>query len=372
MGRFREALEKEGDRFVLPPGGLERFHRRHSRRERNRRIGAGVLALLLGVGGTLFIARAFRGIPPGPRPAGQPRITGTFSVESRPHGIAAGEGALWVVSLVDRSVTRLDPSTGNVVARIETPADIGPPVDVTLSGDSVWVKTGFVDRSSAGVPAVNTPAVLQLDPTSNRIVARIVLEHDAHPGIAVGGGSLWSGSSGSGTVSRYDLSQGDVISSVQGPAPLVALAFGEDAVWSLGGGRGDIDPPIPGTLARIAPDTGSVTASSEIGVRPRDLAVAQGAVWVVSAGERAVFRVDPATVQATDRIPVPGVPTQIAVGPAEVWVLDIADGILFRIDTKGRRITRSINVGSDPVAVAAGAGSVFVARDDGKILRIEV
>jgi YVTN family beta-propeller protein len=51
-------------------------------------------------------------------------------------GIAFGASSVWVVSALDNSVSRIDPRTNAVVARIrvaETPRDIA------VGGGSVWV-----------------------------------------------------------------------------------------------------------------------------------------------------------------------------------------------------------------------------------------
>lgn len=372
MSEFRELLEREGERFELPPRGLERMRRRHLRRQRTRRVATSMLALALALVGTLLAVRAFRGVPPPPRPADEPLIVDTWSVGTRPLALAASEGAVWVVTASDRALLRLDPSTGEVVDRIPITEDVGPPIDVTVSGGSVWVKTRFVDpRLPDEAPAVNVPAVVRVDVATNRVRSTIILEHDTLPDVAVRRGGLWNANSATGVVSRRDLRGGRVTLRSQGPVPAAALVFGEGAVWSLGRGRADVVPPIPGTIARIDPRTASVTSSTEVGLNPRDLAVGEGAVWAVSAADRTVSRIDAATVSVTDVIRVPGGPTQIAAGPSGVWALDASGDTLFRIDPAKKRLADSISVGPDPVALASVRGGVLVAQADGTILHIE-
>lgn len=367
MSEFRELLDREGDRFDLPPGGLERLQRRHRRRQRKRQIGAGVLALALAFGATVLVVTAFQGGPPAPRPAERPRVVHTLAISVRPVEVASGEGAVWVVSAADRALVRLDPRTGVVVDEIAVPEEVGPPIGVMVANGSVWVQTGIAERRSGIV----VPAVVRVDAATNQILSILSLDHGSHTGIAVGGRALWSASSDTGVVAKRDLARGRVTATTQGPVPPVALAFGQEAVWSLGGGRSHVEPPIPGTIARIDPTSASVTSSSQVGVSPRDLAVGAGAVWVVDPGERALLRIDAATASVTDRIQLPGRPTQVTVGPTGVWALDPEGGVLFRIDPDDVSVTGSVQVGPDPVAMSTDQESVWVARSDGTILRIE-
>jgi streptogramin lyase len=365
MSELRETLEREGERFVLSPGGLERLHRRRRRRLRTRRLGAGVLALTLAAGGTLFAVRAFQRVRIALRPADEPRVVETATIGVRPTAMAVTQGGVWVVSSQDRTLRRLHPLSGEVVDEIPLPDGLGPPGSVAAWRGSIWVQTGF----ASGPPEV-TPAVVRVDPTS-RALTTFPLDRGEHVGVTLGAGALWSANSETGVVSRRDLSTGEVTATAQGPIPPEALAFGEEAVWSLGRGRADVAPPLPGTIARIEARTASATLSTQVGVSPTDLAVREGAVWVVNPASRSVLRIDTETVTITEEIPMPGVPSQISAGRSGVWVLDANSGILFRIDPDRTRITGSVQVGPGAFAVAAGRDGVWAARSDGTILRLE-
>src|SRR5918996_1679217 len=325
MSDLRETLERESERFVFLPRGLERLHRRRRRRQRNRRLGVGVLTLTLAAGGTLFAVRAFQRVRPAPRPAAQPRVVEIASIGVRPAAMAVTQEGVWVVSSQDRTVRRLHPVSGEVVDEIPLPDGLGPPGGVAAWRGSIWIQTGF----ASGPPEVS-PAVVRIDPT--------------------------------GPVrTTFPLDRGEN----------VGVTFGEGAVWSLGRGREEAAPPLSGTIARIEARTASATLSTQVGVSPTDLAVREGAVWVVHAASRSVVRIDTETVTITDEIPVPGVPSQITAGGTGVWVLDTGSGILFRIDPGRTRITGSVKVGPGAVAVAADRDGVWAARSDGTILRLQ-
>ena len=90
MGDVKRALEREGERFGLAPGGLERLFDRRSRKQRNRRIRAAVGAFVIATAGMGFAVLGLRGLGDQTRPADLPtpgparelylRIAGTYTV----------------------------------------------------------------------------------------------------------------------------------------------------------------------------------------------------------------------------------------------------------------------------------------------------
>jgi YVTN family beta-propeller protein len=144
-----------------------------------------------------------------------------------PQGATAGAGAVWVADATTNEVSRIDPATNSVTARIPNPghqacgsmaADdtsvwltegcdspglwrIDPAsnsvtatlrlpgigIDVRSAFGSVWVSTGF---SSGWLNAKNS--LTRIDPQTNRVVGRTPVPI---PGpLAVGDGVLWMGS----------------------------------------------------------------------------------------------------------------------------------------------------------------------------------
>ncbi|MGH2636932.1 MAG: hypothetical protein ACRDHU_12415 [Actinomycetota bacterium] len=61
MSDLRSRLERLGDQLTPPPDAFERLERTRRRRERNRRITAGAVALLVALGGSVAAFTAFRG-----------------------------------------------------------------------------------------------------------------------------------------------------------------------------------------------------------------------------------------------------------------------------------------------------------------------
>lgn len=99
----------------------------------------------------------------------------TIPVSGGPLGIAAGAGAVWVVTFWPRELVRIDPETRRVLRRIR----VGDgPFAVAVGGGAVWV----TNRDSR--------TISRIDPSTNKVVATIRLEAPPH-GIEFAHGRLW-------------------------------------------------------------------------------------------------------------------------------------------------------------------------------------
>ncbi len=66
-----------------------------------------------------------------------------------PEDVAVGEGAVWVTNRFDGTISRIDPSTGEVVETIAVGLD---PRGIAIGFDSVWVGAGRVEHGRADRP----------------------------------------------------------------------------------------------------------------------------------------------------------------------------------------------------------------------------
>jgi YVTN family beta-propeller protein len=103
-------------------------------------------------------------------------------------------------------------------------------------------------------------------------------------------------------------------------------------------GNGDAGSATEPTLAvevdsvqRIDPRTNRLVATIQPGANPADVAVGEGAVWVVNASDRTVSRIDPET-NSVRTAPAGGDPHGVATGEGAVWVFSPRDQALARID----------------------------------------
>ena len=131
------------------PGGLEKSLRRARQREQNRRLGAGVLSLLLTTTLAIGVWSAFGRQQPKPVERSSP----TPNVDAaQPHLFLAGNGEMWIVDVSSGSVRHFE------VPEL-TPGD--PPDSIVARGDKLvlWGYTTFVMDKTGKLP----PRVLVKD-----------------------------------------------------------------------------------------------------------------------------------------------------------------------------------------------------------------
>jgi branched-chain amino acid transport system substrate-binding protein len=167
---------------------------------------------------------------------------------------------------------------------------------------------------------------------------------------------------------------GGVLSYTQVGASPSNVAVGEGAVWVL-----NADDQ---TVSRIDPETRQVDKTFGTGETPTDIAVGEGAVWVGNAPARgqdisytaSVSRIDPqsSVVTRTLRLPVsrtpdyppfgvlPGV-SQLAVGEGAIWAIN-PDFTVSRIDAASGDLVANVPVRAGG-AIAAGRDGVWVVGD---------
>jgi YVTN family beta-propeller protein len=220
-----------------------------------------------------------------------------------PTGIAAGAGQIWVGASdlnplsTTVSVSRIDPQFNDAVPVVR-PSNVigGGPEAVAAQGDQVWA-------------APSTGLLTRLDGSTGRVVARV--DPNASPtAIAIGDGAVWVTDNQADSVTRVDTTGLPTAIAVgNGPA---GIAVGERGVWvadSLDNALVRIDPttravtttiavgqsPVgvaigagsvwvansgDGTVSRIDPSANKVIARIPVGGSPQALTVADGRVWV--------------------------------------------------------------------------------------------
>jgi virginiamycin B lyase len=159
---------------------------------------------------------------------GSRRIVKRIPVESTqnsPRSVAAGEGAVWVVDISPAVVSRIDPSTNQVVATI--PIEGARAVEAGLG--AVWVTT---DQGS----------VVVLNPATNTPLTSIEAGKGSTSGIAIGAGSVWVVNSDEGTVARIDPSSYEIEARIPVGENAGVIAADNDQVWVAGGASRSSDP----------------------------------------------------------------------------------------------------------------------------------
>ncbi|HMJ72983.1 MAG TPA: serine/threonine-protein kinase [Solirubrobacterales bacterium] len=113
-------------------------------------------------------------------------------------------------------------------------------------------------------------------------------------------------------------------------------------------------------------DGPSVSAPIEVGRPPLRLAVDPQAVWVTSALDGTLSRIDPGTAAVAGRpIDLEKGIAGVTTGAGSVWLSSLRRGEVLRVDPATGRVTARIDVGGRPGAIVFGGGRVWVADDDG-------
>ena len=220
-----------------------------------------------------------------------------INLDFEPREIAYGEGAVWVLGADRSRLARIDPLSREVVAAIDLSLLQIPEYNLVLiaAGEgAVWI--------------TDQTAVIQIDPQTNKLVGEPLTTGEEIITVAVGHGTIWTGS--------HD----------------------------------------DGIIARVDPVTHQVVARIEMGFSVHGLAVDEESAWVLDEHGFAVVRIDPQTNQLQERIPIDFVGANLAAGAGSVWVAPAArdngrstgnDGIA-RIRADEKQILETIHVGDAP------------------------
>jgi len=324
-------------------------------------IAAGpALVLLLGAGGAAFLLtrqteeNRDRRIIAATPVAGL--LAATIPVGSRPNALVVARGRLWVASQGETRLRLIDTATNE-------PVRSAPKVGVGAAAldagfGSVWIAKG------------TTQTLLQYGAkTARRVGAPITLPPGTAVAVSTGERGVWVGSRSGRegfepqTVARVDYRTAMLArSALIQPDGVQDIAVGDGAVWVIGRQR-----PI---VTRISVATGA-EKRLVVGGNPQRLAIGQGAVWV-SNNDGSVSRIDLET-RNIRRIPVGREPRGIAVGRGAVWVANSLDGTATRIDPKtGKVVAKPVEVGGNPSAVTVRGGTAWISLlADNAVARVD-
>jgi YVTN family beta-propeller protein len=191
-------------------------------------------------------------------------------------------GSVWVVDCRTRTLVRISRDSATIQATIATGvADGSGELSLAAGAGSIWLLT-----DSTGV-------LSRIDPATNAVVARINVKPHSYAAV-FGFGSVWITNTGArsdtmpGSVQRIDPATNAVTATIAvGPVPRF-LAAGAGGVWTLN--------QRDGTVSRIDPATNTLAATIEVGASGGggDIATGGGKVWV-RATKTLLTTIDPAT-----------------------------------------------------------------------------
>ena len=365
-----DQLDIEGISEFPPPAISE-----SAKRDR-RKLAALVAAVLLVLGATAIALVLTNGneAPPEVLPNSVVRIdpvtlepTQVVRVGDAPDLVVVAGGFVWVTNhgrrysnntglrdAGDRTLTRVDPSTGDAVPVGGGLAPCGLTPDP--SGD-VWVANCFAADSGANATVVRVAArTLEFKPRW-----QVPYGTGYFRGLAYGGGSLWVADA-SGAVDYHGITQVDPRTGHKR-----TIEFHRHAGWlAWSGGYGDLwmSDFDRGSVSRMHAATGVVKTFRSVGINPAALVVQGDTVWVGDWEIPQVVRLPAVGSGRPLHVPLPvkvrpaGV-TTVAAGAGFVWATVPDSHALWRIDPKTNHVTR-IAMRYFPWGVAVSDDGVWV------------
>jgi DNA-binding beta-propeller fold protein YncE len=220
--------------------------------------------------------------------------------------------------------------------------DIGNrPTGIAFAGGDVWVTS------------VSEPTVTRIDAATNR-------ERSQHPRVGAGPASivgyrddLWVVARRAGEVVRIDARTGKVDLHIPTPAPPRTVAAGPSGVWIA------TDVATGSELRRYDRD-GHLLARLPFPAGVGALTVSSDAAWVVERRTRRVVRIEPRTgrprVLTTVQAPTVG----LYFGGGYLWAVLRSEDALARVDVKTGN-SATVSAGRGPTQVVAVGDRLFVA-----------
>jgi YVTN family beta-propeller protein len=291
------------------------------------------------------------------------RVEAVIAVGSRPAAaLSVDDDGVWVSNDGDGSISRIDPSTNQVVATIH----IGPPQCERCLG-TVAQRDGTVWATSSSAPL----SLMRIDPASNQLAASSELPIFPSAVLSAADGSLWLSSVLDGEVVRLDRRTGTVLARLAVPGAR-ALAEGGGAIWATAR-TGKVD----GHVARIDPSSDQVTGETHLPIQPAAATFVDQSLWIVDDGNGDLVRFDPTTSSIDERVHVGFKPTGLVAANGWLWVVSGASRAvpgpsLTQVNPRDGTVAGTIALGrGDAIGLAAGAKSLWVVnRDPDVVMRV--
>ncbi len=237
--------------------------------------------------------------------------------------LGVGAGAIWVTSFPGNSLTRIDPRRDRVTRTVSLAPRGAGPLGVTVFRGFVWV------ANHNGLP---TMSVSKIDPATMRVVDVIPVGAGSSAGpvwILSSAGSIWTDVNGNAnSVVRIDPRTDRILARIPALSACTQLAADDTGVW----GAGNYDDSCTPGVSRIDPRTNRVVATFDVGGAADAVALDHGSLWYGTTTSPAKLgRIDTRTNKVVCTLDLPGPAFGMAAAADAIWTTDRDDGLLFKV-----------------------------------------
>jgi streptogramin lyase len=272
----------------------------------------------------------------GPASGAIPADAIKISLGGETNGVTVCGGSVWVQVHTDVAdvVNQIDPATAKTLGWIDGATNSACFEDepwVAVSGTTIQhvdpatraalakvsVEAFYVGAAAGSIWVPTHHDVVRIDPKTAKIVATIPVSADADLTEVEGDDhAIWATAKESNTIYRIDPATNTVVTKILGGAYAHGILVQPDAIW--------ISNAHEDTVTRIDPATNATVTIKGPGA---GVGLAEGAGYVWASTRNDLFRIDPATNEATKVITVGGWPYGIGFLDDVLWVVDGKDAV---------------------------------------------
>jgi DNA-binding SARP family transcriptional activator/DNA-binding beta-propeller fold protein YncE len=237
------------------------------------------------------------------------KVIQTIGIGKQASDAVVASGRVWVATGIDNSLVQIDERSGGVLGILQLSSDLSASAHAVAAGyGAIWATSG--DR------------VLKIDASSGDVLAGIGGRACCHGinDVAVGLGAAWVADV-SEVIFRVATGDARMTGSAQLGVIPIAVAIGDGSVWltvpGSFGGRVALWRVDPLTVRVIQ----TISLGPERGYPPAlELTVGAGAIWVTNFFAGTLVRVDPKLGVVTATIKIGHHPFGVAFGANRIWV----------------------------------------------------
>jgi DNA-binding beta-propeller fold protein YncE len=262
-------------------------------------------------------------------------LASIIPIDGTPNSLSIGAGGIWIAEQETDEVLRIDPNSGQIIARI--PVQVFDITKIAAGEGGVWVSAAEKEDSSDG-------GLLHINPINNEIEKYIGLGAPVVD-FAFQDGIVWTVSTGFGysTITRIDPITNDFYTEGE-----YAFWTGDTKIAANASGLWIVNETNPDLIQHIDPNTKQIVNAANAAKIPGELIALEGnkdAIWALFDSGN-IGRIDTSLHEVVSIIPVSRNASNLFFAANNLWSFDPAEAKLYRIDIAQNRVTGSSNAGS--------------------------